>query len=367
MSWWHGWWQGDGEQDWQGDGEQDGTWLPGGWAGAATSSSGQKQAPAPAPAAVASSSGQPQAPAPAPAAAAASSGQPQAAGMGPIPAAAAAVQMTAAGQGPNAAAAVAAQPKDAGKGQVPPAAVAAMPAHAAAAKPAAAPKAGQGLGRPVVGGVPSPLGHENDLAREVFDLDFFERFTVFTGSYKQRNAALKYFRDVCERENSDGFRFSNQEKAAVAAIVHPKGMSFEFDGDDMREWSWLEMVGQLDRESLAYVVEDGDRSRGLVACEIRWRPGSYDHKRHHEKRLAERPEEHITLPVWDFVLIRSDQSGVRLHPQWSTPKVETYAVEGHETEVRIPTRGVGESDGPGTYKHFKVIGCQRMLRFGRRT
>ena len=72
------------------------------------------------------------------------------------------------------------------------------------------------------------------------------------------------------------------------------------------------------------------------------------------------------MKVWDFVLIRSDQSGVRLHPQWSTPKVESYAGEGHAQEVEIPQRGLGESDGPGTYKHFKTEGSQRTLRFDAR-
>ena len=46
----------------------------------------------------------------------------------------------------------------------------------------------------------------------------------------------------------------------------------------MREWSWWEMVAQLNEESIKYVVEDGDRSRGLVGGDFRVRPNSYDHE-----------------------------------------------------------------------------------------
>ena len=142
-------------------------------------------------------------------------------------------------------------------------------------------------------------------------------------------------------------------------------MSYEFDEDDMREWSWLELVAQLDEESLKYVVEDGDDSRGLIGCEFKQRPGSYDHKSHNEKKAAGRPQKDVQLLVWDFVLMRSDGSALRLHPQWNTTKVETYAVEGHETPVQIPKRSLGGSDGPGTYRYYKELGNQKTLRFGK--
>ena len=39
------------------------------------------------------------------------------------------------------------------------------------------------------------------------------------------------------------------------------------------------MVAQLDQASLAYVVQDGDPDRSLVASEFRPRRNSYDHER----------------------------------------------------------------------------------------
>ena len=129
----------------------------------------------------------------------------------------------------------------------------------------------------------------------------------------------------------------------------------------MREWSWWEMVSQLDEDSLRYVAEDGDRSRGLVGCEFRRRTGSYDHSR----QVQLPPPHPAQLRCWDFVLKRSDGTAVRLHPDWSSAKIRSYAAEGHE-ETQIPCNGLGMSDGPGTFKHYKTVGQERKLRFGRR-
>ena len=123
--------------------------------------------------------------------------------------------------------------------------------------------------------------------------------------------------------NPEGLVLSNSHNAAVAAIVHPRGTNYWFVETDMRVWSWWEMVAQLHEASLRYVVEDGDETRGLVGCEFRKRTGSYDHSRQ-VQGLANPAQ----LLCWDFVLKRSDGTAVRLHPEWSNPKVSTYAVDG---------------------------------------
>ena len=159
----------------------------------------------------------------------------------------------------------------------------------------------------------------------------------FAGEYKQHSAALKYFRLRYEREgHNEGERLSTSRKAAVAAIVHPKGEAFHFVEEDMREWSWWELVAQMDDDSLEYVVCDGDRSRGLIACEVRPRPNSYDHKR--QVQRTDVPQ----LREWDFVLIRSDETAVRLHPAWSNTKMSTFAVDGAYGPCRDPPQRLGE-------------------------
>ena len=109
------------------------------------------------------------------------------------------------------------------------------------------------------------------------------------------------------------------------------------------------MVAQMHEASIRYVVEDGDRSRGLVGCEVRRRRNSYDHK-----RQVQCPDGHPQLRAWDFILKRSDGTAVRLHPHWSQRDIPTFAVEGAE-EIQIPRNGFGKSDGRGTYKYYKTV------------
>ena len=120
------------------------------------------------------------------------------------------------------------------------------------------------------------------------------------------------------------------------------------------------MVAQLDDDSLTYVVDGDDpnnRSGGLRGCSLSLRGGSYDHKRQVQVHQDEKMRE------WDFLLVRENGSSIRLHPNWNDRKVKTYKREGHTTEVEPPARGLGQSDGPGTFKHYREIGNERTLRF----
>ncbi len=71
----------------------------------------------------------------------------------------------------------------------------------------------------------------------------------------------------------------------------------------------------------------------------------------------------VQLPVWDFVFEREDGKAVRLHPQRSTPKVETFEVEGPAVPVEPPAEGKGGSWGRGTYRYYKVNQARAHLQF----
>ena len=226
---------------------------------------------------------------------------------------------------------------------------------------------------PAVAGSPEPSPRDLLLShRGPFNLYFFRTWKArmgYTDTYKQHNAALKYFRELCTGQASVG------SGAAVAAygteamelqpygmqraqIVHEQGgPSFEFDYNDMIDWSWLEMIAQLDEESMFYVVGDG-----LVKCEFSARKNSYDHKTAHRNVKTSKPQP-PQLRVWDFVVWRADGSGIRLHPQWKTTHIDTFQVEGHTFQVQMPRRGPGTSDGRGTFKKYKDIGNQASIRF----
>ena len=207
---------------------------------------------------------------------------------------------------------------------------------------------------------------------QVFDLNYFRSFRPFTSTYKQHNAALKFFRGQQELQDdpmqSPCLQFHVSTPAAVAVINHAaKGMTWEFS-DEMTEWSWHEMVAQLDEASMEEVVTGPEgRSGGLVGCSFAIRPGSYDHKRHHMLRqTTTNPPQH-KLPYWDYVVHREDGSGIRLHPEWSRPFVEAIEEPGHGEALAVvtvpPRRGLGRSDGRGTYVKYKNIAVAKKMRF----
>ena len=204
---------------------------------------------------------------------------------------------------------------------------------------------------------------------QVFDLEYFRSYRPFTGACSQHNVALKYFRGEQERHDdpfqSPSLEFHPSAPIAVAVIDHPKGMAWWFTGE-WRQWCWHEMIAQLDDTSMEKVVNGFEgRSRGLVGCSLAIRPGSYDHKRHH-MLIETATNSKQRLPCWDFVLHRADGSGIRLHPQYKGTVVETIEELGHAEEWAVtvpPSKGLGRSDGRGTYKKYKDIGITEKMRF----
>ena len=218
---------------------------------------------------------------------------------------------------------------------------------------------------------PDPPGNPPmppDTALQRLDLNYFLNYQDFTDDYKQHNAALKYLREQQEDPvNPFGSPMLPLPLAGpleVAVILHAeKAMNWEFS-DSRRQWSWHEMIAQLTDDDIRLVVNgDQGRSGGLVACFLALRPGSYDHKRHHMLRENRQNGGVPRLPIWDFVVVREDGTAMRIRPQWSTRKVEVFEAGGHENAVAPPRNGLGRSDGPGTYKHFKALATRNPLRF----
>ena len=207
---------------------------------------------------------------------------------------------------------------------------------------------------------------------QVFDLNYFQSFQPFTSGYKQHNAALKFFRAELELQDdpmqSPSLQFHVSTPTAVAVIKHaPKGMTWEFS-DEWTTWSWHEMIAQLDEASMEEVVTGpSGRSRGLVGCSFAIRPGSYDHKRSHMLRLSTTTPIQHKLPYWDFVVHREDGSGIRLHPEWSKTFVETLEEPDHAEALAVvtvpPRKGLGRSDGRGTYVKYKTTEGAKQMRF----
>jgi len=156
---------------------------------------------------------------------------------------------------------------------------------AAAAEIAMEPSFGLGQVAPTQALVPAEPAERMKLC----PLRDYIHFGQFAGSYRQHNAALKYFRD--EQENPDHpfdshvLVFPNDAPAAAAAVTWNKGQDWAFDRTKMLWWSWKEMVARLDADSMRIVVRgENGRSCGLLGCYFAPRPNSYDHKRHAKLR-----------------------------------------------------------------------------------
>ena len=71
---------------------------------------------------------------------------------------------------------------------------------------------------------------------------------------------------------------------------------------------------------------------------------------------------------------------MRLHPEWSSPKVSVYPLDGYAEPLHPPKRGLGRSDGgkgvpkefqgeeteTGTFSLFKNFGVLKTLKFDHR-
>jgi hypothetical protein len=199
------------------------------------------------------------------------------------------------------------------------------------------------------------------VAEFQFDCAYFQNFRDFTDGYKQHNIALKWFRELGERQGAEYIIMDNSRPMQVPLCDHPKGMLWQFDETRSTDWRWQEMVAQLDLQSMRHVVEGSQAvgpQRCLIGCQL-VRTDKYDHKRHHALGNDE------TYYIWDFVLLRGDGSKIALHPNFSDTKITSYegdAPRNHE----LPASGKGGTSGPGTYKYFKNKGNQRTLRFDAR-
>jgi hypothetical protein len=150
----------------------------------------------------------------------------------------------------------------------------------------------------------------------------------------------------------------------VPTVHWNQGPGFTFDWTMPLNWFWQELIAQLDDESMKIVVEGEKRkSHGLIGCEIMIRPNSYDHKIAVQESAVAQENRDETLCVWDFIITRFDGSKIRLHPQRITPDVETFSAEGPTEQVPLPKKGHGQSDGPGTFRHFVNTQTQGNLKF----
>ena len=183
----------------------------------------------------------------------------------------------------------------------------------------------------------------------VATVEDIRRIGVGTQPWALNNTALKSLRD--SNEQPPGFPvgdglvdLTNLDPFEVYTLHRTVGMEYELQ-EPKQPWSWRRMLAGFNDATLERIVGPGVRR--IVCMPI---TGSYDHKRHHAARLANRqyPPD-APVPVWDFVVERTDGTRVRFHPNQTKRKVEIADYD-FALERDGPAAGRGQSDGPGTYR-----------------
>ena len=129
-----------------------------------------------------------------------------------------------------------------------------------------------------------------------------------------------------------------------------KGMNYQFLLGQTQPWSWRQMLNALRAEAKGLVWGSNP---ALDIVRITCQPvfGSYDHKRHHAARQLGNPfVANAPVPVWDFMVTRSDGLTVRFHTNKTNSKVQVARVDGPLQLPEPPRAGKGKSDGRGTYR-----------------
>jgi hypothetical protein len=133
---------------------------------------------------------------------------------------------------------------------------------------------------------------------------------------ERSNEALKHLRDTMKV----GFAPTTHEKdlrlsppsIAVRKYTHDRGEEFRFEqGAPAEQWLWSQMLLATGPQFDEMV------GVGVVAVKLFARPDSYDHQRAaaYVKQNGQPP---TTTPlIWDFLVMRADDTGVLLHPSWN--------------------------------------------------
>jgi hypothetical protein len=150
-----------------------------------------------------------------------------------------------------------------------------------------------------------------------YDKEYFTAMSTWSSHSTQHNAAAKCFRDWCVREGLGGRRLP-AEPLMLAGIWHQeKASTFELNADVLWAWSWLELVGQLNAESLDIVF---GTASFVTGCTFAFR---------------ETPKTATGMHVWDFIIHRSDGSAIGLHPEWKSLKIPSCQLQAPPSDEEL--------------------------------
>ena len=151
---------------------------------------------------------------------------------------------------------------------------------------------------------------------------------------------------------------TTQEELRIGVLHRTKGMAYTFVENEYQVWKWRVMLATLADDELEQAV-------GFGVAKITRAPlqGSYDHARHHAARLGEGPKFTGQAPIWDFLVTQADGTVVRFHPQQTKRRIKVASTTAPPPS-EPPRRGLGQSDGRGTYQRYVRASYPGITRDG---
>ena len=151
--------------------------------------------------------------------------------------------------------------------------------------------------------------------------------------------------------------------------THPKhktrSAEYDFDKKNLFKWNWMDLIAALRNEDIDLLchgdlvglsgeLTDPVRSGGLLSCRGDFDPNSKDYaleKMLRHKAEAEEKDPPTEYPrQFDFVFERSDGICFTLHPKHDCRTIPIKLITKDDVPAPAPKRGIGKSDGKGTFR-----------------
>ena len=132
-------------------------------------------------------------------------------------------------------------------------------------------------------------------------------------SSKENNSALKSIRDTCEDPPGEpccwGVDLRGHEVFPVYTVQHHDKSELYDLVEPTNPWSWRAMLNIMEDATLGITCQPIPRQTDFKRLAA-W----HKHKVH--------ITDEVSVPTWDFVVTRTDSSGVRFHPSFKSRRIE---------------------------------------------
>ena len=186
--------------------------------------------------------------------------------------------------------------------------------------------------------------------------------------HKGTNEAMKFMRDhVCEKNvrGVPSVRALELTHAhlggglSIPKMSKPKntgtdeGMDYAFDIQEVRAVDWKAMIANLPHANMEEMLG----LNHVCRMTLEWVPNAYDCKRRHMATRCKRWtafSKDVPVYQWDYHLLLSDGSVWRFHTDWKVKKASIKLVKPGDKLPPPPEKGINESDGPVSYRRYKI-------------